>query len=649
MIDGSSLLTLPHHHPSSHETCSLRHATLRRKSAHLWDSVQGAIAGYPSPPMSSPPSPTRRPSDLTLPSTARGEHSLTSSTNPPLTSATPAQIPQPTTLATTTFGYERSSGPSYPHASFATGPGLTPIGPAAYPATSYAPPPVPHRRTDSQEARKAKTHVASACVNCKRAHLSCDVQRPCARCVASGKQVSIFIHALLARFTYSTQDTCYDVAHKKRGRPRLRDESQFGSERSMPATNASSTATAPMTTPTRPIAATRQRRAESFRSIQSMTSEESSSYGPPTPSFLPRPPVPFQTPLTYQAPGHPVVSPPSEPEIPTALLDLDFVIIRANTSFQQIMANDQDLRRSRLHEIAAPADAESFMAIRSRLRGEREAREPSYLPPIVSSGEDPLGGVSDSDVENLTRGFSDHTYTWIQLRPGPRGAQTFPARIRLAKAATYFAVVSLPSFRPMDPAPPPIPTTQAASPYTFGPPLQPAEEAMRDPHRHTYTHSAPPSSFYSTTEIAQPQPRYMHRRAPSFSRSYPPPQPQYSHTYPQPQAQHFLPSQPLPGPATEPRPSATHPPAMPSQYPPTTAMPAPPSARDVQLPPITASPVLASTPGGPLGMPPVHESLPAGKMGMQQRNSESDEDSESRRLRSPRKRRRMGIDEVLQK
>jgi hypothetical protein len=32
--------------------------------------------------------------------------------------------------------------------------------------------------------------VASACVNCKRAHLSCDVQRPCARCVASGKQVS---------------------------------------------------------------------------------------------------------------------------------------------------------------------------------------------------------------------------------------------------------------------------------------------------------------------------------------------------------------------------------------------------------------------------------------------------------------------------
>ena len=40
-------------------------------------------------------------------------------------------------------------------------------------------------------ARRAKAHVASACVNCKRAHLSCDVQRPCSRCVAGGKEVCL--------------------------------------------------------------------------------------------------------------------------------------------------------------------------------------------------------------------------------------------------------------------------------------------------------------------------------------------------------------------------------------------------------------------------------------------------------------------------
>lgn len=55
--------------------------------------------------------------------------------------------------------------------------------------------------------RKTKGHVASACVPCKRAHLRCDAMRPCARCVNGGKE-----------------DLCTDVPHKKRGRPRLRDD-----------------------------------------------------------------------------------------------------------------------------------------------------------------------------------------------------------------------------------------------------------------------------------------------------------------------------------------------------------------------------------------------------------------------------------------
>ncbi len=50
--------------------------------------------------------------------------------------------------------------------------------------------------------RRTKAHVHSACFNCKRAHLSCDVERPCHRCVASGKQVistdlSLFLQIVL--------------------------------------------------------------------------------------------------------------------------------------------------------------------------------------------------------------------------------------------------------------------------------------------------------------------------------------------------------------------------------------------------------------------------------------------------------------------
>jgi hypothetical protein len=50
----------------------------------------------------------------------------------------------------------------------------------------------------SRGGRKSKAHVASACINCKRAHLSCDVSRPCARCVSAGKQVCHHVHAFIA-------------------------------------------------------------------------------------------------------------------------------------------------------------------------------------------------------------------------------------------------------------------------------------------------------------------------------------------------------------------------------------------------------------------------------------------------------------------
>ena len=192
MSNGVSSSSLAHYHQASYESRSLQHATLRRKSAHLWDGAQGAVSDYPSPPMSSPPSPNRRPSDLTLPST-RSEQILPVSANPPLASSVAEHNSQQTTTPIVSLGFTNPDAPAYhPTALFATGSGTATLGSAtgAYPPTSYAQPPTIHQRTISQDARKTKTHVASACVNCKRAHLSCDVQRPCARCIASGKQVS---------------------------------------------------------------------------------------------------------------------------------------------------------------------------------------------------------------------------------------------------------------------------------------------------------------------------------------------------------------------------------------------------------------------------------------------------------------------------
>ncbi|KAI9469086.1 MAG: hypothetical protein EXX96DRAFT_590404 [Benjaminiella poitrasii] len=63
--------------------------------------------------------------------------------------------------------------------------------------------------TKSSNKRGYKSHVPSACINCKTAHLACDVSRPCKRCISLKKT-----------------DTCQDIQHKKRGRPTKRQETK---------------------------------------------------------------------------------------------------------------------------------------------------------------------------------------------------------------------------------------------------------------------------------------------------------------------------------------------------------------------------------------------------------------------------------------
>lgn len=67
-------------------------------------------------------------------------------------------------------------------------------GPQAQPAPASIHPSSPKntgRALPPRSSRRPKSHVASACVNCKRKHLGCDSARPCRRCVVSGKSVSV--------------------------------------------------------------------------------------------------------------------------------------------------------------------------------------------------------------------------------------------------------------------------------------------------------------------------------------------------------------------------------------------------------------------------------------------------------------------------
>ncbi|KAI8338555.1 hypothetical protein BC941DRAFT_512683 [Chlamydoabsidia padenii] len=87
-----------------------------------------------------------------------------------------------------------------------------------------------------QRKKSIKPHVRTACVNCKKAHLACDAERPCKRCISVGKT-----------------DSCYDIQHKKRGRPKLREK--YTSSLLTTGNNGihSSSTSSPSTIPKRPV------------------------------------------------------------------------------------------------------------------------------------------------------------------------------------------------------------------------------------------------------------------------------------------------------------------------------------------------------------------------------------------------------------
>lgn len=198
-----------------------RRPNLTLTKSPLWSYSAGLGAhSYPSPPMSNSPTSPRRSSQLPSTNSYNGSGTSAPATSgisapgaPPRTQAIPTPTTEPlqpyTGQAQAAFGQQRQDlqprppavGPpatvaySEPYASVA-GVSMAPmLGEqfrAQLPPVAYAGPvsaPTPSVPRIPRTSRRAKAHVAKACQNCKKAHLSCDEARPCARCVASGKQV----------------------------------------------------------------------------------------------------------------------------------------------------------------------------------------------------------------------------------------------------------------------------------------------------------------------------------------------------------------------------------------------------------------------------------------------------------------------------
>jgi hypothetical protein len=166
-------------------------------------------APYPSPPMSNPPSPPKTQS-TSLPAITTQPQLLTSTSSQAgnlaevsRTFANSASLVQSEPSPTHT-----NDGSLHPHSTSAPSTTLSTYAAQLYSHVTGPPSNEPESVGSAapllRGSRRSKTHVASACINCKRAHLSCDVQRPCARCVASGKQVSCACN-VTANETYLTR------------------------------------------------------------------------------------------------------------------------------------------------------------------------------------------------------------------------------------------------------------------------------------------------------------------------------------------------------------------------------------------------------------------------------------------------------------
>ncbi|KAH8880678.1 hypothetical protein GQ53DRAFT_669403 [Thozetella sp. PMI_491] len=437
------------------------------------DSVSAAHSGgYPSPPMSgSPPLPPKATQEAaernqgayqttTIAATTQDVHrsipategdvrlqagGATALPRPPYGGEPPQErmhfpFARPEVAMPRPLSYPPQHGPTMgqhylPHPGTVAGAsGQGPV-PQAYSGAPQPPPPESPSQTSPKTQRKTKGHVASACVPCKRAHLRCDAQRPCSRCLNNGKE-----------------DQCVDVQHKKRGRPRLRDDR----ERFDP----SRFSNAPDSMMRRPLSLfgapgpsmgmaydDNLRRTQSYRVLKSHPVE------PIAPRFPER--ASLSGANVYPAPSLSIATraPERIPE-PAAYLTMDMEVAKASSTFVDALGR-ATVRGQRLVDLVMPGDREKWSICQRQLHEEQRMKEPTYLPPIFGKQEQERVMQSlGFTPEELSRYPLDrHEYLTFMGQDGqPRG---YPIRIGLAKQdSIYFVVIALETHGRLFQAPP---------------------------------------------------------------------------------------------------------------------------------------------------------------------------------------------------
>lgn len=458
----------------------------------------------------------------------------------------------------------------------------------------------------------------------------------------------------MSELTRLEQDTCKDVLHKKRGRPRLRDDRDFTRPEQArqqpdptlgpsippsveafrhqpphPTSHSHRVADLPRTTTTQrvdSIASAGAPIGSRTLSVGSYGGVAASSYG-------------LGPDLAYQA-------------LPIAFLNLDLVIQKSNKAFQDLVSFLGNVEGKHLGELLEPRHNEVLQRLRNDLRDERDEREPAYMAPITPIGQDPMRSVMDTvvdrDVEHVSQGFTDRPLYLSYRVPGGQ-YQPLQTQIRLAKTSLYFVTLVVRTPVPPRPLGPPLLTQQLGPPT----PLHKSQSSSAPTPVSTGTgHYTPqqPRPASATTSSAPTSPysfsfSSVRTSLPNFSPGSYASSPSYGYSpNAGPEAGYF--------PNYHSRQIAAQPPTYPAA-PRTGSVPSEPlrelnhAARlgSLQLPPIRTG---AAPLGSPLHLAASHSATESERERVRRRESSSSADKRPDTPGETSKRRRLNIHEVLE-
>lgn len=234
------------------------------------------------------------------------------------------------------------------------------------------------------------------------------------------------------------QSTCVDVQHKKRGRPRLREEDNtrevdFGHECPQPAVYPSQNGVLS-------IPQIGRRRSKSYRELRSQPGSYYGDQRPRTsnPDYI----LQQHVQAVSRLPVSPTASYLSE-STPTVLLTPDFLVAQHNHAFAEALALPYQIHGQSLAGLVIPAEREKIQRLHAALRA--EFLDSSQLHPMHGSFDSPNGmpAIENLDLGHATAGFHPRSEYWT-FRLSKGQSRGFPITISLARTgAAHFIVLTL--------------------------------------------------------------------------------------------------------------------------------------------------------------------------------------------------------------